>query len=106
MAGPRGFDPIAIVECSYALQGSESEWIDRLLEAVAPAIDQGIGVYGYTYRSNGERPVITATASGNPTWERVLLEMRDNISSDYVAATIGVRRPLIATARLAVVPFL
>jgi len=36
MAGQRGFDPIAIVECSYALQGTESEWIDRLLEAVAP----------------------------------------------------------------------
>jgi DNA-binding CsgD family transcriptional regulator len=97
MAGPRGFDPIAIVECSYALQGSESEWIDRLLEAVAPAIDQGIGVYGYTYRSNGERPVITAVASGNPAWERVLLEMRDKIPSDHVAATIGVRRPTIAT---------
>ena len=51
MAGQRGFDPIAIVERSYALQGSESEWIDRLLEAVGPAIDQSIGVYGSSRRS-------------------------------------------------------
>jgi DNA-binding NarL/FixJ family response regulator len=93
MAGQRGFDPIAIVECSYALQGSESEWIDRLLEAVAPTIDQGIGVYGYTYRWDGGRPVFVAFASSNPAWEHAIREMRDNASVDYVATVIGARKP-------------
>ena len=93
MAGQRSFDPIAIVERSYALQGSESEWIDRLLEAIAPAIDQVIGVYGYTYRWHGGRPNFTAFASGDPAWEHAIREMRDNASVDYVATVIGARKP-------------
>jgi len=92
MAGQRGFDPIAIVECSYALQGSESEWIDRLLEAVAPAIDQGIGAYGFTYRWHEGRPVFVAFASGNPVWEDVIRERRDNASADYIANVIGAKK--------------
>ena len=86
MAGQRGFDPIAIVERSYALQGSESEWIDRLLEAVGPAIDQGIGVYGFTYRWHGGRLIFTAFASGNPAWEHALRQMREKRRSDYLAS--------------------
>ena len=93
MAGQRSFDPIAIVERSYALQGSESEWIDRLLEAVAPAIDQGIGVYGFTYRWHGGRVNFTAFASGNPAWEDILRQMNDGASADYLAGAIDVRKP-------------
>ena len=93
MAGQRGFDPIAIVECSYALQGTESEWIDRLLEAVAPTIDQGIGVYGFTYRWHGGRPIFTAFASGKPAWEDILRQMNDEASAGYLASVIKVRKP-------------
>jgi DNA-binding CsgD family transcriptional regulator len=93
MAGQRGFDPIAIVECSYALQGSESEWIDQLLEAVAPAIDQGIGVYGFTYRWRDGRLIFTAFASGHPAWEDTLRQMNDEASADYLASVIDVRKP-------------
>jgi len=93
MAGQRSFDPIAIVERSYALQGSESEWIDRLLEAVGPAIDQSIGVYGFTYRWHGGRLTFTAFASGNPAWEDILRQMNDGASADYLAGAIDVRKP-------------
>jgi DNA-binding CsgD family transcriptional regulator len=93
MAGPRDFDPIAIVERSYALQGTESDWIDRLLEAIAPAIDQGIGVYGFTYRWHGGRLIFTAFASGHPAWEDTLRQMNDEASADYLASVIDVRKP-------------
>jgi DNA-binding CsgD family transcriptional regulator len=93
MAGPRGFDPIAIVECSYALQGSESEWIDGLVEAVVPAIDQGIGVYGFTYRWRDGHADPAAFASGSPVWERTVREMYERLPGDYFAATLGARRP-------------
>jgi DNA-binding NarL/FixJ family response regulator len=100
MAGRRSFDPIAIVECSYALQGSESEWIDRLLEAVAPAIDQGIGVWGFTYRWGGGPPVLTASATGNPALEHLVWKMREQLSPEYVAATFGARKSFCTASRL------
>ena len=93
MAGQRRFDPIAIVECSYALQGTESEWIDGLVEAVAPAIDQGIGIFGFTYLWRDGHPDPAAFASGSPVWERMVREMREKMPGDYFAATVGSRKP-------------
>jgi DNA-binding CsgD family transcriptional regulator len=93
MAGQRRFDPIAMVERSYALQGTESEWIDRLLETVSPAIDEGIGVYGFTYRWHGGRLIFTAFSSANPAWEDILRQMNDEASPDYLAGAIDVRQP-------------
>jgi len=94
MAGQRSFDPIAIVERSYALQGSESEWIDRLLEAVGPAIDQSIGVYGFTYRWHGG----PSDLHGVREWQSGMgrhpsTNERHGASADYLAGAIDVRKP-------------
>lgn len=99
MVGRRSFDPISIVESSYGLQGTESEWIDRQLEAVAPVIDQGMGVYGYTYRLDGRRLDLAAFASGQPAWQQLLRDMRKTISEDYIAATVGARKPCSTTSQ-------
>ena len=89
MAGPRSFDPISIIERSYALQGTEREWIDRLVEAVAPAIGDGIVVYGFTYRWHGRDPHPAVFATGKPAWEHLVRV----IAADYIAATVGTPKP-------------
>jgi len=89
MAGQRSFDPIAIVEHSYALQGTESEWIDRLLGAIAPAIDDGIVVYGFTYRWRGRVPYPAVFASGKPALEHLVRA----IAVDYITATVETPKP-------------
>ena len=89
MPGPRSFDPISIAERSYSLQGTEREWIDRLVEAVAPAIDDGIVVYGFTYRWHGRDPYPAEFASGEPAWENLVRA----IAVDYITATVGTPKP-------------
>lgn len=51
MAGAKGIRAAAaidIVEAAYRLDGSESSWLATLLEQVAPDLDTGNGVYGFT----------------------------------------------------------
>jgi DNA-binding NarL/FixJ family response regulator len=43
---------LAIVEACYSLDGSDNEWLGRVLEAASPDLDQGRGVYGFTSRVN------------------------------------------------------
>ena len=87
------FDPISVVECSYALQGTESEWIDRLLESVAPAIDQGSGVFGFTYRWHCRQPEIVALARVNPDWARNVRELGESAPDEFFAAVTETGKP-------------
>jgi len=89
MPAPRSLDPISVVERAYGLQGTEAEWIDRLLETVGPAIDRGLGLYGFTYRWLEGSPRLEAFASGNPG----LKELVRVVSTPYLAATIRARKP-------------
>lgn len=45
MASPR--DPLAIVEAAYELQGSETQWLEGVLRAAQPMLDQGEGVMAF-----------------------------------------------------------
>ncbi len=43
-------DIIGLVEAAYRLDGSQDEWLDRLLELCAPHLDQGLGLAAFTFR--------------------------------------------------------
>lgn len=41
---------VDVVEACYSLQQDEQAWLDHLLEAAKPGLDQGLGVFAFTYR--------------------------------------------------------
>jgi DNA-binding NarL/FixJ family response regulator len=45
---------LAIVEACYSLDGSDNEWLGRVLAAASPDLDQGLGVYAFTSRVKGQ----------------------------------------------------
>ena len=47
-------DPIAILEAAYGMRGTEKEWLLGLLDAARPGLDDGHGVYAWTYDASGE----------------------------------------------------
>jgi len=58
-------DPIAILESLYHLEGSEPEWVHRVLEAACPSLDHGMGVMGWTFTlSPSGQTVHTAIMAG------------------------------------------
>ncbi|PZR09899.1 MAG: hypothetical protein DI536_21455 [Archangium gephyra] len=66
---------VALMDClsaGYLLEPSSKDWLRGVVEAVVPALDDGLGVLGYTYDATDPRkPVITgfATAAGfDPRW--------------------------------------
>ena len=45
-------DPIAILEMAYDLEGSESQWLQRVVETTSSSLGDGQGVCGWTYDVN------------------------------------------------------
>lgn len=46
--GIRAASAIGVVEAAYRLNGSESDWLEAVLEQAAADLDTGSGVYGFT----------------------------------------------------------
>ena len=46
--GIRAATAIGVVEAAYRLDGSESSWLEAVLEQAAKDLDTGSGVYGFT----------------------------------------------------------
>ncbi|MEO6598555.1 MAG: hypothetical protein ABIQ16_01690, partial [Polyangiaceae bacterium] len=46
--GIRAANAIDVVEAAYRLDGTESAWLEALLEQTAKDLDTGNGVYGFT----------------------------------------------------------
>jgi DNA-binding CsgD family transcriptional regulator len=42
-------DPITAIEAVYDLEGNEEAWMRRILNALAPSLDEGFGLVGQTY---------------------------------------------------------
>lgn len=49
---------IDVVEAGYRLEGTETEWFDRVLERLVPELACGLGTMAITYRFAGERVVL------------------------------------------------
>ncbi len=49
-AASRGRHALAIVEAAYSLDGPDSEWLARVLDAASPDLDRGLGSYAFTCR--------------------------------------------------------
>src|SRR6478672_11956356 len=42
-------DLIDIVGASYDLEGSDAQWLRKILERASPALDRGLGVFGFVF---------------------------------------------------------
>jgi DNA-binding NarL/FixJ family response regulator len=58
------FDSIAVVEAAYRVGASERDWLERVSEAAAPGIEQGLGV-GWVYWQLSDLGVQVAAAGGD-----------------------------------------
>jgi hypothetical protein len=61
-------DEIAIVEAAYQLEGTETEWLERVVRVAAPCLDRGLGVAAVTVDCGpaGVRLRASASAGGRP----------------------------------------
>jgi DNA-binding NarL/FixJ family response regulator len=55
----RALSAIDVVESAYRLDGTEAEWLDRVLACAQPDLDTGLGVYAFT--SAGDAPNIQSS---------------------------------------------
>jgi DNA-binding NarL/FixJ family response regulator len=77
---------LAIVEACYSLDGSDHDWLGRVLEAASPDLDQGRGVYGFTSRVNGNtlEPGSTYVERGlDPAWSARVDEFNRNAHGSF-----------------------
>lgn len=42
-------DPVGVIEAAYNVEVAERAWLEGILDAIAPSIDQGLGVAAYVY---------------------------------------------------------
>ncbi|MBX3224386.1 MAG: hypothetical protein KF795_27975 [Labilithrix sp.] len=57
--GIRALSAIGVVESAYRLDGTESEWLDRVVACARTDLDTGLGVYAFT--SAGDAPNIQSS---------------------------------------------
>lgn len=63
-------DPIEVVEAAYDLRAPEPLWLERLVEAARPLLDDGCGVMGMVVDLSGDGPHARAPVGlgGTPEW--------------------------------------
>jgi DNA-binding CsgD family transcriptional regulator len=77
-------DPIAILEALYHLEGSEPEWVHRVLEAACPSLDHGMGVMGWTYSLVPSGQIVhTAVMAGAPRSEDLQSRLLEIVAKSY-----------------------
>lgn len=52
----RALTAIGVVESAYRLDGTEAQWLDRVVASARPDLDTGLGIYAFT--SAGDTPTI------------------------------------------------
>jgi DNA-binding CsgD family transcriptional regulator len=59
-------DSIAIIEAAYDLAGDDLRWLERMVEAVRPSLDRGLGIIGYLFDASESNKLNTYgfTSSG------------------------------------------
>jgi DNA-binding CsgD family transcriptional regulator len=92
------FDQIGLVEQAYVVDGTEREWMERVLGAAKGAIDQGLYSVGLSYRK-GERPtdIQIAAIAGDAEHERSVREAHATVPEEALERTFG-SDAVIATA--------
>jgi DNA-binding CsgD family transcriptional regulator len=64
----KGGDVIAVVEATYRIDGTDSEWLQGIAAAVAPLLDDGLGISALTTEARAGRVFIrdAACVGGSP----------------------------------------
>ncbi len=80
MGSSARFDPIAVVEAAYRLDGGMEEWLDGLAETVRPELDRGYGVQAvaYDWATANMTPSALAVRGTPPGMEKFLREINDH----------------------------
>src|SRR5688572_1138432 len=66
-------DPIGVVEAAYDFRAPELLWVERMVEAARPILDDGCGVSGFTVDLNapdGEIARSPVALGGTAKWRR------------------------------------
>lgn len=95
-----GFDPITVVERSYALGEDDQAWLDGVVDAILPGLDHGMGLFALYFEVEANHAVgrvHCAKAVGDS--EQVLPVMRASLPiAERAAVTEGiVYAPLAGT---------
>lgn len=68
-------DPMSVVERAYDLTETEDRWVAGLVEAAAPLLDEGTGVWGCVVDLSAPRPQRSpASVGGTEEWQRTWRE--------------------------------
>src|SRR5262245_45396306 len=79
---------VSVVEAAYAPIASEREWLENLLRAAAPVIDEGLGTAAYVYdASTAPLRVDTLVEVGVPFPTEILLGALGGVDDEYIANT-------------------
>ena len=84
----RGGDANAVVEAGYRLDRGEREWLEGIVEVLAPQLDEGLGVVAWTYELSAGRARTAQTAFGGAM---ALLPLRRNVEmTEAISAELAV----------------
>jgi DNA-binding NarL/FixJ family response regulator len=82
----RGHHAVSIVEAGYSLEGTDSDWLARVLEAASPDLDRGLGSYGFTCcvsRGKIEMGPGYAERCLDPTFAKLVAELNRTVPDDF-----------------------
>jgi DNA-binding NarL/FixJ family response regulator len=91
-------DLVRVLEAAYAVERSEPEWLQGLIDAMRPALEDGLGIAAYVYDTN-DRPfrVRHLLVDGCPVDGAGLAKLQDESNDEFVRSTWIARAAMMAS---------